>query len=292
MEGYGSKMEEVGDRILRMKDLGAENADVPRRRMASRVFENPSLGSDSNIIINDQVAAIMEIHDVETLFGVKFTSQSDIDVFSMSIKEGKYADILSTMSTTGIDAVVNAIETIRKKFQDEVNKAAGMQLRSSPLMSNHSLLVSPSTIISVLCELNCIDVTATFGDLHKLFNNIDAGKHDKLLSGLSNDDRMKTLDALGFICNSIQANRNNAYVTPCKSVDINTKSTSYAGAAGASAKNQPNVNSNFCTLVADRAGLEAVLEGGPWLIHKSLIIIKKWSMDTRLLKEELTGIPI
>ncbi|GKA28309.1 zinc knuckle CX2CX4HX4C containing protein [Tanacetum coccineum] len=37
-----------------------------------------------------------------------------------------------------------------------------------------------------------------------------------------------------------------------------------------------------------RAGLEAVLEGGPWLIRKSLIILKKWSMDTRLLKEELT----
>ncbi|GJW51921.1 hypothetical protein Tco_0093272 [Tanacetum coccineum] len=34
------------------------------------------------------------------------------------------------------------------------------------------------------------------------------------------------------------------------------------------------------------AGLEAVLEGGPWLIRKSLIILKKWSMDTRLLKEE------
>ncbi|GKA52626.1 zinc knuckle CX2CX4HX4C containing protein [Tanacetum coccineum] len=41
-----------------------------------------------------------------------------------------------------------------------------------------------------------------------------------------------------------------------------------------------------------RAGLKAVLEGGPWLILKSLIILKKWSMDTRLLKEELTRIPI
>ncbi|GKC91786.1 ribonuclease H-like domain-containing protein [Tanacetum coccineum] len=47
-EGYGSKMEEVGDRILRMKGLGAENVDVPQRRMASRVFENASLGSHSN----------------------------------------------------------------------------------------------------------------------------------------------------------------------------------------------------------------------------------------------------
>ncbi|GKC21252.1 putative reverse transcriptase domain-containing protein [Tanacetum coccineum] len=37
---------------------------------------------------------------------------------------------------------------------------------------------------------------------------------------------------------------------------------------------------------------QAVLEGGPWLIRKSPIILKKWSMDTRLLKEELTRIPI
>ncbi|GKF30956.1 zinc knuckle CX2CX4HX4C containing protein, partial [Tanacetum coccineum] len=140
------------------------------------------------------------------------------------------------------------------------------------------------------------------------------------------------------------------------------KSTSYAGVVDGSAKDQPNVNSNFRTLVVDlvfdgvnifilrkvvenvctlfehtlygyfigkrmafsvveyyarnnwvkhglkrimmnskglfffkfdsRAGLEAVLEGGPWLIHKSLIILKKWSMDTRLLKEELTRILI
>nr|GEY84069.1 zinc knuckle CX2CX4HX4C [Tanacetum cinerariifolium] len=116
-----------------------------------------------------------------------------------------------------------------------------------------------------------------------------------------------------------------------KSVDINTKSKSHAGAAGASAKDQPKVNYNFRLLVAgpvfdgvnifipckfvekakhrlkrimmnnkgffffkfdSRTGLEAVLEGGPWLIRNSLIILKKWSMDTRLLKEELTRIPI
>ncbi|GJT66348.1 zinc knuckle CX2CX4HX4C containing protein [Tanacetum coccineum] len=194
------------------------------------------------------------------------------------------------------------------------------------------------------------------------------------------------MDAIGTVCKSIQVDNNNADVIPCKvsqvddsinlnvdeskilsvpivqSVDINTKSTSYAGAAGASANDQPKVNSNFRTLVVDpvfkgvnisiprkvvkkvgtlfehtlydyfigkrlafsvveyyarnnwakhelkrimmnfkgffffkfdsRAGLEAVLEGGPWLIHKSPIILKKWSMDTRLLKEELTRILI
>ncbi|GJV03961.1 zinc knuckle CX2CX4HX4C containing protein [Tanacetum coccineum] len=268
----------------------------------------------------------------------------------------------------------------------------GMQLRSSPKVSTSSPLVSPSTIINVPRELYSIDVAATFGvplttvgDLQKLINDIDAGKHDELLSELTNEDRMETLEALGSICNSIKVDRNNADVIPCKvsyaddsinlnvdestipsdpivqSVDIN-KSTSYAGVAGGSAKDQPNVNSNFRTLVADpvfdgvnisiprkvvekvstrfehtlygyfigkrmafsvveyyarnnwakqwlkrimmnfkgffffkfdsRAGLEAVLEGGLWLIRKSLIILKKWSMDTRLLKEELTRIPI
>ncbi|GKE50324.1 zinc knuckle CX2CX4HX4C containing protein [Tanacetum coccineum] len=124
-------------------------------------------------------------------------------------------------------------------------------------------MVSPSTT-NVSCELNSIDVATTFGvplttvgELHKLINDIEAGKHEELLFGMTNDDRMETLDALGSICNSIQANCNNL---PRKdshsdlivqSVDINTKSTSYAGATGASTMAQPQVNSNFRPLVAD-----------------------------------------
>ncbi|GKC00252.1 zinc knuckle CX2CX4HX4C containing protein, partial [Tanacetum coccineum] len=166
---------------------------------------------------------------------------------------------------------------------------------------------------------------------------------------------------LHFINDSIPSK-----VTPSdpimQSVDINTKSTSYAGAAGTTAKNQPKVTSNFHPLMADPvfdgvniyipckvvekvstcfehtlcgyfigkrmafpvvkyyarnnwvkhglkrimmntkgffffkfdswSCLEAVLEGGPWLIRNSLIILKKWSMDTRLLKEELNCILI
>nr|GEX85680.1 zinc knuckle CX2CX4HX4C [Tanacetum cinerariifolium] len=202
--------------------------------------------------------------NVETLFGAKFTSLSDIDDFSMSIKEGKYADILSTMSSSDIDVAVNVIETIGKKFQDEVNKAGGTQLSSSPKVSTSSPLVSSSTNINVPRELNSIDVATTFGvplttvdDLHKLINDIEAGKHEQLLSGMTNDDRMETLDALGSICNSIQANCNNLPSKGSPSdpimqlVDINTKSTSYAGAAGLITMAQPQLNSNFCPLVAD-----------------------------------------
>ncbi|GJZ45304.1 zinc knuckle CX2CX4HX4C containing protein [Tanacetum coccineum] len=214
--------------------------------------------------------------NVETLFGVKFTSLSDIEDFSMSIKEGKYADILSTVSSADIYATVN------------------------------------------------------------LINDIEAGKHEELLSGMTNHDRMETLDALGSICNLIQANCNNlpSKASPSdpivQSVDINTKSTLYAGAAGASTMAQPQVNSNFRPLVVDPVfngvnisiprkvvekvgarlehtlygyfigkrlafpvfGLEVVLESGPWMIRNTPIILKKWSMSTSLLKEELTRIPI
>ncbi|GKD27769.1 hypothetical protein Tco_1233983 [Tanacetum coccineum] len=159
-----------------------------------------------------------------------------------ALRNGKYADILSTMSSADIDAAVNAIVTIGMKFQDEVNKAGSTQLSSSPNVNTSSPLVSPSTTINVPRKLNSIDVVATFrvplttvGDLHKLINDIEAGKHEELLYGMTNDDRMKTLDALDIDNNpSVIASPN-----------------SYAGAAGASVKEQPNVISNFRPLVAD-----------------------------------------
>ncbi|GJX88582.1 hypothetical protein Tco_0340596 [Tanacetum coccineum] len=171
----------------------------------------------SNLQVNSR---LINKTNVETLVGVKFTSLSDIDEFSMSIKEGKYADILSTMSSADIDAAVNVIETIRKKFQDEVNKAGGTQLSSSPKVST-SPLVSPSTTINVPRELNSIDVAVTFGV------SLTTANCNNLPSKASPSDPI------------------------VQSVDINTKSTSYAGAAGASTMPQPQVNSNFRPLVAD-----------------------------------------
>ncbi|GKC39691.1 zinc knuckle CX2CX4HX4C containing protein, partial [Tanacetum coccineum] len=41
-----------------------------------------------------------------------------------------------------------------------------------------------------------------------------------------------------------------------------------------------------------KAGLEAVLESGPWMIRNTPIILNKWSMSTSLLKDELTRIHI
>nr|GEW69219.1 hypothetical protein [Tanacetum cinerariifolium] len=41
-----------------------------------------------------------------------------------------------------------------------------------------------------------------------------------------------------------------------------------------------------------RKWLEDVLENGPWMIRNSPLILKKWTMNTRLFKEELNRIPL
>ncbi|GKE41661.1 hypothetical protein Tco_1468945, partial [Tanacetum coccineum] len=152
----------------------------------------------------------------------------------------------------------------------------------SPKVSNSSHLVSPTATINMPRELYNVDVAATFGvplttvgDLHLLIKSIEAGKHDELLFRMTNDECMAIMDALGTICNSIKADNTNVDVIPCKvshvddstnlnidestmpndpivqSVDINTKSTSYAGVAGVNAKDKPKVSSNFHPLVTD-----------------------------------------
>ncbi|GKA39847.1 zinc knuckle CX2CX4HX4C containing protein, partial [Tanacetum coccineum] len=205
----------------------------------------------------------------------------------------------------------------------------GMQLKSSPKVSTSSPLVSPSFNINMPRELYSIDVAATFGvplttvgDLQKLINDIDAGKHDELLSELTNEDRMETLEALGSICNSIKVDRNNADVIPCKvsyaddSININVDEstipsdpiiqfwtsisqhpmlelrvevqrinqmliptsvpwwlipylmvlTSLFLAKHGMKRIMMNSKGLFFFKFDSRAGLEAVLEGGPWLI--------------------------
>ncbi|GJX93280.1 zinc knuckle CX2CX4HX4C containing protein [Tanacetum coccineum] len=115
------------------------------------------------------------------------------------------------------------------------------------------------------------------------------------------------------------------------SIDINMKPNSYVRAAGASSMVKTKDHVNFRPMVAEKvfdgvnisiprkvvenakyglkqimmnakgffffkfdtwAGLDAVLEGGPWMIRNSPIILKKWSMNTSLHKDELTRIPI
>nr|GEY88322.1 zinc knuckle CX2CX4HX4C [Tanacetum cinerariifolium] len=83
---------------------------------------------------------------------------------------------------------------------------------------------------------NLIESGVTSDGSPKLINDIEAGKHDELLSGMTNDDRMETIDALVILSFSLWTS------IPSQHPMLEP---------GASAKDQPKVNSNFCTLVAD-----------------------------------------
>ncbi|GJZ56430.1 DNA-directed DNA polymerase [Tanacetum coccineum] len=210
--------------------------DVYKRKITLRVGEERIIFT---LVLNRSLDHFLEdyieLNDLNEPFELRRNQGDDL---MPTIEEGE-----SRMSNTSDKGTT---------FGDGAARV-GMQLRSSPKVSTSSPLVSPSSIINVPRELYSIDVAATFGvplttvgDLQKLINDIDAGKHDELLSELTNEDRMETLEALGSICNLIKVDRDPIV----QSVDIN-KSTSYAGVAGESAKDQPNVNSNFRTLVAD-----------------------------------------
>nr|GEU52471.1 hypothetical protein [Tanacetum cinerariifolium] len=151
VEGFVGSFDvgDLHDRMSRLKEVEADMKPAMNIRKPIRGIKNPNYEKEHAYAKGDQIGvssnagqmskksqdgttmgivnswSINEAN-VETLFRVKFTSLSDIDDFSMSIKEGKYADILSTMSSADIDAAVNTFESIGKKFQDEVNKAGSL----------------------------------------------------------------------------------------------------------------------------------------------------------------------
>ncbi|GKB43230.1 zinc knuckle CX2CX4HX4C containing protein [Tanacetum coccineum] len=84
-----------------------------------------------------------------------------------------------------------------------------------------------------------------------------------------------------------------------QSVDINSTPNSYGGATEkVSVRLEHTLYGYFIgkrlafPVFDSRGGLDAVLEGGSWMIRNSPIILKKWSVNTSLQKEEMTHILI
>ncbi|GJS96242.1 zinc knuckle CX2CX4HX4C containing protein [Tanacetum coccineum] len=234
--------------------------------------------------------------------------------------------------------------------------------------SNPSYSFGDSATICDGAELFCVSLS-TPKDIDTFTSDLESSKY-RVWSELTREKRQDVMNTIWSVWNKLVA-KNPIEMDVSKvsssdpivqAVDINTKSTSYARAAGASAKELPKVNSNFRPLVANpvfdgvnisilckvvekvstrfehtlygyfigkriafpvveyyarinlakrglkrimmnnkgffffkfisRVSLEVVLKGGTWVIRKSPIILKNWSIDTRLLKEELTRIPI
>nr|GEW18612.1 zinc knuckle CX2CX4HX4C [Tanacetum cinerariifolium] len=101
--------------------------------------------------------------------------------------------------------------------------ASGVSCDGSPKASNSFPLVSPTAIINKPRGLYNVDIAATFGvpliivgDLDVLTKDIEDGKHEELLSEMTNDMRKAVMDVLVAMCDSIQAKNTNADAIPCK----------------------------------------------------------------------------
>ncbi|GJW18401.1 hypothetical protein Tco_0025837 [Tanacetum coccineum] len=101
--------------------------------------------------------------------------------------------------------------------------ASGASCDGTPKASNSSPLVSPTATINMPRGLYNVDVAATFrvpltavGDLDVLKKDIEAGKHEELVSGMTNDERKAVMDTLVAMCHSILAENTNASAIPCK----------------------------------------------------------------------------
>ncbi|GKC15814.1 zinc knuckle CX2CX4HX4C containing protein [Tanacetum coccineum] len=348
MEDAGNKMGEVADRFQRMKGLGAGNAGVPQQRKAivdslvssttpEKVHESgmtaagivPTVntstftafgstsivGGTSRSEVTGMNSSFTPLGSNSNTGGLSFTSNITGQQFRQS---GMFYE--QNMDSTIVHSVdINAIASSGSVTFDGEEVLRSMTTRRNKMtgkgdVNANASQSTPSSRHDIIFELFGVSLK-TYKDFENFINNIELGKCE-VWSELSKEKRQEVSDTFCAMFKALKvenpddsmpnkASPSDPIVQP---VDINTKSTSYAGATGASTKESPRVISNFRPLLVDpvfdgvniyiphkvveKAGLEAVLESVPWMIRKTPIILKKWSMFTSLQKEELMRIPI
>ncbi|GKB08012.1 zinc knuckle CX2CX4HX4C containing protein [Tanacetum coccineum] len=234
------------------------------------------------------------VHGESMSFGSEVTSlvhnQDDLNHFSADVQFGSGKETLLSNDDTFHVTTTNAGQI------DNVVSDSG---RNS----------TPKSLDLERIEVTRDNMADLFGvlltsikDIDDLTMSMEAGDCDDVLADMSN-----LADAnvdIGFVPNSD---------TPTvQSVSI-PKPVSYAREAGASGalsaipkKVINEVNTHFedtlygyflvkglhSRLWNTMKGLDDVLENGLWMIQNSPLTLKKWTMNTRLFKEELTRIPV
>ncbi|GJY67683.1 zinc knuckle CX2CX4HX4C containing protein [Tanacetum coccineum] len=254
--------------------------------------------------------------NVAELFGVPLKTLEDIDDLTKGIEFGKY-EVWSGMTSykrkevmDTLFAMWDVVNPISSKLNSYANAASG----ASVVINKHDATsIKPPIKLTKPVVILGVSI-ASKEELIGLVDKIDSGALDDVISGLTTAERQ---DAHALV---LELARGFDYVnsdsdtsseepirdTPdmvshiddiVKSVSIQDKPSSYVGAAGGST---PEPRRTFipylqkiCVKVSIflyQEGLVDVLENGPWMIRNSPIILKKWSMNTRLCKKELTRI--
>ncbi|GJT94129.1 gypsy type transposase [Tanacetum coccineum] len=243
---------------------------------ATRVLLNPSHGvddPDSNMIFDTYVRATdytnsnkvtandynksMNGDVIKELFGVSLTTPKDIDTFTSDLESGKY-EVWSELTREKRNEIMDTIWSIWKTLmagiptETNANSMPSKVSSSDPIVQ--SVFIHEET--NFLCWCSGRNEIGT----KKVVETVST-RFDNTLYGYFIGKRI-TFPVVEYYA------RNNW---------------------GKYGLTRIMMNSNgffFFKFKAD------VLENGPWMIRNSPIIMKKWSIDRRLCKEELTRIPV
>nr|GEW22734.1 zinc knuckle CX2CX4HX4C [Tanacetum cinerariifolium] len=202
-------------------------------------------------------------HDlVAKHLGVSLITLGDIDGFTKDLEIGKYelwsvmASKLRTKIMDSIRAMVAALLAINPN-SDSLDK--GNEAGVIPNNATGSRLISETNVEALLrVKFN------SQLDIDTFSKSVEGGKYVDIFSKMSSDEIYAIVDAIVTIAKKFLVGDDNSRPNFTKQVvepnhddpivhdvKINTKSTSYAGAAGANHKVQPKVTSNFRPLVVD-----------------------------------------
>ncbi|GJV82838.1 zinc knuckle CX2CX4HX4C containing protein [Tanacetum coccineum] len=208
--------------------------------------------------------------DVVATFGVPLTTVGDLDVLTNDTEAGKHKELLSGMTNDKRKAVMDALVAMCDSIQAENTNADAI-----PCKVSH---VNGSTIIDALVAKNLnVDeslIVQSVSIQDKPSVNVSIPR--KVVKTIST--RFADTLYVYFIGKRIEFPvveyyfRNNWGKYGLTRIMMNSKGFFFF---------------QFKTL----KGLEDVLGNASWMIRNSPIILKKWSMSTRLCKEELTRIP-
>ncbi|GJQ90655.1 zinc knuckle CX2CX4HX4C containing protein [Tanacetum coccineum] len=210
--------------------------------------------------------------NVTGLFGVSLASIKDINDLTRRMEVGACEDVLGGLDKDEWNAIMDVIIALCDKFL-----AATSDNEYSPKdITNDGPTHSAS-------EWN---IDTPLGTSPKLIKSL-LEKFSGDMSNLS-DDSFGMEQPANVDISSVP----NPNMPIVQSVSIQ-KLVSYVGTTGALSTIPKKGRANFRPLESEKMkGLEDGLKNGSWMIRNSPLILKKWMINTRLFKEELTRIPV
>ncbi|GJS09657.1 zinc knuckle CX2CX4HX4C containing protein [Tanacetum coccineum] len=313
MEEFGDlNVEGIADSLDCMKEKDLGNVFVSQPRMPIRVLRNPNLEtmSDGNV----HMQSSNEDKTVK-ITGVPLNTLGDIDNLTKAIDLGKL-EVWSDLPSEKCTEVMETIWAMWEAFLSENSNAT----------TGYSPNSSKSDVVAEFFDVSLI----TLKEIDDFTKDLELGKYAVWLE-MTRDtckevmDNISTSDVLPNdpIVQSVDIHEKpRSYVgaaggskpelskSKANFRSLFSKNLCEGANVSIPRKAVETVSTRFSNslygyfigkriafpvveyYVRNNWGLEDVLENGPWMTCNSPIILKKWSMNTLLCKEELTCIPV